>query len=388
MPQYRVVGKIPRKRHTQFRDEEGNLYHEEGIGIEGFRSHWSLLYHRHLPTAITAAEKVPEEPQPLVPNHPPMPRHLRTQQLKVFGDPVTGRQLLLGNEDVRLSYLAATESSALYRNAIGYELFYIQQGQATLETIFGNLQVGTGDYVVIPTSVTHRWVLAGQEPLRALVVESVGYIGPPDRYLSKRGQFIEQSPYCERDLRLPDGPLLVDGENVDVLVRTEHGLAKFTYRHHPFDVVGWDGCLYPYALNISDFEPLTGRIHQPPPVHQTFEGPGMVVCSFVPRKLDYHPEAIPVPYTHSNVDSDEVLFYVGGDYGGRRGAGIGVGSISLHPSGVSHGPAPGAVEASLGREQTDEVAVMVDTFRPLKLGPAALASENKAYAWHWAGGSR
>lgn len=394
MPFYRRVGSVPHKRHTQFRRPDGGLYAEELMGVEGFSSDSALLYHRHIPTAIVAAEPVERQPQPLEPNHPLKPRHLRTHQLKTGGDVVDHRQLLLGNADVRLWYAAADEPSPLYRNAIGDECVYVESGRGRLESVYGVLDIGPGDYVVIPTSTTHRWVVTGDEPLCALVIEATGHIGPPSRYLSARGQFLEHSPYCERDLRSPTEPLLVDGEDIDVLVRHRRGaggqpggsgLTRYTYAHHPFDVVGWDGCLYPYAFNIGDFEPITGRIHQPPHVHQTFAGPNFVVCSFVPRKFDYHPLAIPAPYNHANVDSDELLFYVGGGFTSRKGAGIELGSISLHPAGFTHGPQPGSVEASIGREATEETAVMVDTFRPLDLGPAARECEDEVYAWTWSG---
>ncbi len=394
VPYYRSVGDIPRKRHTQFRKPDGGLYAEELMGVEGFSSDSALLYHEHLPTAILDSVVYAEAEQPLLANHPLLPRHFATHKLG-FGsadsggtDMVTGRQLLLGNDDVRISYVAADRPSPLYRNAIGDECVYIEAGAGVVETVFGSIEVTAGDYVVLPTSTVHRWVPAGADPLRTLVLEARGHIGPPKRYLSTRGQLLEHSPYCERDLRGPDRPLHADGEEVRVLVRHRAGMTCLTYAHHPFDVVGWDGCLYPYAFNIADFEPITGRLHQPPPVHQTFEGPNFVVCSFVPRKFDYHPLSIPAPYNHANVDSDEMLFYVGGDFMSRKGAGIELGSISLHPSGFTHGPQPGSVEASIGKESTDELAVMVDTFRPLALGPAALACEDTGYAWTWARGGR
>src|SRR5882724_5230385 len=322
MPHYRQVGEIPRKRHTQFRTPEGGLYAEELMGVEGFSSDSALLYHRHLPTAIVDAVAVDEPPMTPSPNLPLKPRHLKTHKLDVgAADVVTGRQLLLGNDDVRISYAVADRESPLYRNAAGDELVYVEAGAATVETVFGAVQVSAGDYVVLPTSTTHRWLPSGSEPLRTLIVEARGHVGPPRRYLSAKGQFLEQSPYCERDLRGPGEPLQRDDENVDVLVRHRAGLTRYTYAHHPFDVVGWDGCLYPYAFSIRDFEPITGRVHQPPPVHQTFEGPGFVVCSFVPRKFDYHPLAIPAPYNHANVDSDEVIFYTEGEFMSRKGAG-------------------------------------------------------------------
>ncbi|MBA3621546.1 MAG: homogentisate 1,2-dioxygenase [Euzebyales bacterium] len=386
MAYYRQVGEIPHKRHTQFRRPDGGLYAEELMGVEGFNSDASLLYHRYLPTAITAAEPVHREPDPLVGNHPLKPRHLKTHQLKLGGDMVDARQLLVANDDVRLSYVAADATSALYRNAIGDEVVYVESGEAMFESVYGAISVGQGDYLVIPTSTTHRWKVADGVTLRALVIEASGHVAPPKRYLSSRGQFLEHSPYCERDLRGPTEPLLAEADAAEVLVRHRHGMTRYTYGHHPFDVVGWDGCLYPYAFNVADFEPITGRIHQPPPVHQTFEGPNFVICSFVPRKFDYHPQGIPAPYNHANVDSDEMLFYVGGDFMSRKGAGIELGSISLHPSGFTHGPQPGSVEASIGKDATDELAVMVDTFRPLRFGPAALSCEDSDYAWTWARG--
>ncbi|GAA3024121.1 homogentisate 1,2-dioxygenase [Actinokineospora globicatena] len=383
MPHYRRVGDIPRKRHTQFRSPEGKLYAEELMGVEGFSSDSALLYHRHLPTAIVNAEVVDDFRGKLVANHPLKPRHFRSQDLK-FGadtDAVTGRRTLMGNSDVIIGFAVATTPSPLYRNAVGDELFYVQGGSGTVETIYGALEVSDGDYLVIPTSTTYRVVPNGE--LRLFIVEASGHIGPPKRYLSSKGQFLEHSPYCERDQRGPTEPLLVDGEDVDVLVRHRAGLTRFTYANHPFDVVGWDGCLYPWVFHINDFEPITGRVHQPPPVHQTFEGPNFVVCSFMPRKVDYHPDAIPVPYNHANVDSDELMFYVGGNYEARKGSGIGIGSLSLHPSGFTHGPQPGAAEASIGADYFDETAVMVDTFRPLDLGEAATDSEDPRYAWSW-----
>ena len=388
MPYYRAVGEIPRKRHTQFRRPDGGLYAEELMGVEGFSADSALLYHRNLPTAIVNAETVADTARGTVPNLPLKPRHFRTQDLKwedvAAADAVTGRRLLFGNADVNICFVAASAPSPLYRNAFGDELLYVQSGSAVVETIYGALPVTGGDYVVLPTSTTYRVVPEAE--LRLLVLEATGHIGPPRRYLAARGQFLEHAPYCERDLRAPAEPLLAGGDatQVPVLVRHRAGLTRFTYAHHPFDVVGWDGCLYPWAFNIRDFEPITGRVHQPPPVHQTFEGPNFVVCSFCPRKVDYHPLAVPVPYNHANVDSDELMFYVGGNYEARRGSGIGIGSLSLHPSGCTHGPQPGAVEAALGTEYFDETAVMVDTFRPLELGTAAADCEDPSYAWSWA----
>jgi homogentisate 1,2-dioxygenase len=386
MPFYRQLGEIPHKRHTQFRRPDGGLYTEELQGEEGFTSDSSLLYHRHHQAAITAAEPAAIDPPQLSANHPLKPRHVKTHELKPGGDMLLDRQLVLGNDDLLMSYVAADTPSPLYRDAVGDEVVYIESGSARFESIYGLLEVAVGDYVVIPMGCTHRWVPTGDEPVRAMCYQASGHVGPPDKYLTKRGQFQEHSPYCERDLRGPDELLHVDERDVEVLVRHRDGYTRYTYRHHPFDVVGWDGCLYPYALNITDFEPITGRIHQPPPVHQTFAGPNFVMCSFVPRKFDYHPQSIPAPYNHANVDSDEVLFYVGGDFMSRKGAGIELGSISLHPGGFTHGPQPGSVEAAIGAEETHETAVMLDTFRPLSLGSGAIAAEDPEYPWSWVRG--
>ncbi len=389
MPYYRSVGDVPRKRHTQHRGPDGGLYAEELVGIEGFSHDSALLYHRRIPTAIVDAVAVPDTDHALTPNMPLLPAHYRTHALAMpaEADAVTGRRVLLGNGDVRLAYVAATAPSPLYRNAIGDEVLYVESGAGVVQTSYGVLAVGEGDYVVLPTSTTYRVVPSGPEPLRIFAIEAFGHVGPPRRYLSPRGQFLEHAPWCERDIRGPEELHQEDGEDVDVLVRTRQGLTRYTYAHHPFDVVGWDGCNYPYVVSIHDFEPITGRLHQPPPVHQMFEGPNLVICSFVPRLFDYHPLAIPAPYNHANVDSDEVLFYCGGDFMSRKGAGIEMGSISLHPAGFVHGPQPGSVEASIGAAATNETAVMVDTFRPLEIAAAARECEDPAYPWTWSGRS-
>ncbi|MFF5053391.1 homogentisate 1,2-dioxygenase [Micromonospora sp. NPDC000663] len=385
MPYYRSVGEVPRKRHTQFRQPDGSLYAEELMGQEGFSSDSSLLYHRHAPTAILAADEFTPPAFTRTPNLPLKPRHLRTHKLDTGGaDPILGRQYLLANDDVRIGYVLADRPSPLFRDATGDHCLYVEAGTLRVESPFGVLDAVAGDYVIIPTSTIHRLVPTGDQPVRMLTVEAAGHIGPPKRYLSVRGQFLEHSPYCERDVRGPDAPLLVDDEEVEVLVRHRRGWTRYVYANHPFDVVGWDGHLYPWAFSIHDFEPITGRIHQPPPVHQTFQGPNFVICSFVPRKVDYHPQSIPVPYNHHNVDSDEMLFYTGGNYEARRGSGIEQGSISLHPSGFTHGPQPGAAERSIGAHYFDELAVMVDTFRPLDLCDAARTCEDDGYAWTWA----
>ncbi len=394
MAHYQRLGDIPPKRHTQHRRPDGGLYREELVGEEGFSSDSSLLYHVGLPSAITEARTWDLPDQTTTPNHPLLPRHLRCHPLfegegwKAC-DAVTGRRLLLGNADVRLSYVVAGVPSPLYRNAIGDECVYVESGRARVETVFGVVPAQHGDYVILPRAITHRWVPEGDEPLRLYAIEASSHITAPKRYLSRSGQFLEHAPYCERDLHPPTEPIVVEEGPVQVYLkhRAGSGLAGTVHVHasHPFDVVGWDGCLYPYTLNIADFEPITGRVHQPPPVHQVFEGGAFVVCNFVPRKVDYHPLAVPVPYFHSNVDSDEVMFYCGGNYEARKGSGIGQGSISLHPGGHAHGPQPGAVERALGADYFDELAVMVDTFRPLELGEGGAASEDDGYAWSWAG---
>jgi homogentisate 1,2-dioxygenase len=399
MAYYRRVGDVPAKRHTQHRAPSGGLYHEELMGEEGFSSDSSLLYHAGVPSAIVDATPWELPDQSTTENRPLLPRHLQLHRLvgedwKAV-DAVTGRRLVLGNADVRISYVAAGETSSLYRNAVGDECVYVESGTATVETVFGVLHAVQGDYVLIPRATTHRWIPTGSEPVRLYAIEATSHIAPPKRYLSRYGQLLEHAPYCERDLHGPAEPLLTEGTDVEVLVKHRGSVrsssgsgitgTRYVYPTHPFDVVGWDGCLYPYTFNIADFEPITGRVHQPPPVHQVFEGDNFVVCNFVPRKVDYHPLAVPVPYYHSNVDSDEVMFYCGGNYEARKGSGIGQGSISLHPGGHSHGPQPGAVERSLGVEYFDELAVMVDTFRPLELGEGGLAAEDPGYAWTWSG---
>jgi homogentisate 1,2-dioxygenase len=406
MAHYQRIGNVPPKRHTQHRGAEGGLYYEELMGEEGFSSDSSLLYHRGLPSAISDARSWDlADSLATTPNHPLLPRHLRLHDLFADDawrgvDAVTGRRLVLGNSDVRISYVMADTPSPFYRNGIGDECVFVESGGARVETVFGGFDVASGDYLVMPRATTHRWIPIGEDPLRAYCIEANSHISPPKRYLSKYGQLLEHAPYCERDLRLPQGPLLAEaaGARADepTEVRIKHrgngpgGIVGtiHTFPHHPLDVIGWDGCLYPYVFNVSDFEPITGRVHQPPPVHQVFEGYNFVICNFVPRKVDYHPLSIPVPYYHSNVDSDEIMFYVAGDYEARKGSGIGKGSVSVHPGGHAHGPQPGAYEGSIGAEHFDELAVMVDTFRPLELGEGALAVDDGKYAWSWAGGRK
>jgi homogentisate 1,2-dioxygenase len=385
MPYYRRVGDVPAKRHTVGRSADGGD-HEELLGQGGFSSSSSLLYHRRSPSALKAIEAVAADEPCFLPNMPVSPRHLRPHTLPppASADPVTARRYLLGNADLRIAWVRASQDSPLYRNARGDELAFVHRGTARLESVFGALELAAGDYVVIPAGATHRWCLSTECDL--LVVEATGHVEIPARYLTGEGQLREGAPYSERDLRAPGQPLCRDGDDVDVLVRTRGGLSRHVHVHHPFDVVGWDGHVYPWALSIHDFEPLVGRIHQPPPVHQTFAGPHFVVCSFVPRPYDFDPDAIKVPYHHANVDCDEVLYYVAGDFMSRAGSGIGPGSLSVHPAGFVHGPQPGSRERAAGEERTNEVAVMIDTFAPLGLSAAALDSSDPDYPFTWAGG--
>jgi len=407
---YQSMGSIPPKRHTQHRrpagrGKQGELYYEELMGEEGFSSDSSLLYHRNIPSTIVGAREWAIRDLSTAPNHPLTPRHLRLHDLfdaksVKNTDVVTGRRLVLGNGDVRISYAVAGAPSPWYRNGIGDECVYVERGRARVETVFGAFDVADGDYLVIPRATTHRWIprRSAKDPLRAYCIEGNSHISPPKRYLSRYGQLLEHAPYCERDLRPPTGPLLSEdvgaraGDQTEVYIKHRgngpSGIVGtiHTLPFHPLDVVGWDGCLYPYAFNVRDFEPITGRVHQPPPVHQVFEGFNFVICNFVPRKVDYHPLSIPVPYYHSNVDSDEIMFYVDGDYEARKGSGIGKGSVSVHPGGHAHGPQPGATEGSIGVHFFDELAVMVDTFRPLELGEGGRAVDDGRYAWSWSRG--
>jgi homogentisate 1,2-dioxygenase len=385
MPSYQRLGEIPHKRHTQFRKPDGSLYAEELFGTEGFSGCYSLLYHEHPPTRVSAIEAVAsthvveEWPQETHRHH-----HLKTNDLEPAGDPVTGQRVLFYNNDVALAVVRPTERmDYYYRNAECDEIYFIHDGKGVLETIFGLLPYSEGDYLVIPRGTTYRFL---QEPgeSRFLYVESHGPIEPPKRYRNEFGQLLEHSPYCERDIRTPSElPRHEEKGLFKVHVKVGGRVMAYHFDFHPLDVVGWDGYLYPYALNIGDFEPITGRVHQPPPVHQTFAGPNFVVCSFVPRKLDYHPLSIPVPYNHSNIDSDEVIYYASGDFSSRKG--IERSSFTLHPRGIPHGPHPGTIERSLGKEYTNELAVMVDTFHPLKLTQFAREFDDPQYPFSWLG---
>jgi homogentisate 1,2-dioxygenase len=383
MTYYYRLGDVPHKRHTQFRQPDGSLYHEEVMGIHGFAGIQSLLYHIRPPTRVQRMEVVGST-QITYPDQGPLRhRHFLTGDLPAGGDAVEGRVPLMGNADVVLYVARPTRPMDYwYKHGQGDDVLFIHDGTGTLESQFGTLRYRPGDYLVIPTGTIWRLLPDEGVEQRMLVVEAYGHIEPPKRYLNRFGQFLEHSPYTERDIRPPDDLVTYDetGE-FEVRVKTRGQLTRFIYGHHPLDVVGWDGHLWPFAFNIEDFEPITGRVHQPPPVHQTFDGPGFVLCSFVPRLFDYHPQAIPAPYNHSNVDSDEVLYYVEGDFMSRKG--IKRASITAHPNGIPHGPHPGTYEGSIGKERTEELAVMVDTFRPLQVTRYAQEMEDEKYPYSW-----
>jgi homogentisate 1,2-dioxygenase len=381
---YAKLGQVPHKRHTQFRQPDGSLYHEELMGIHGFTGNKSLLYHLRPPTAISRVEAAQPVDHVYAPQGALRHRLLRTLGLPEGGDVVDGRLALMGNQDVRVSVARPTRAMDYwYRYAHGDEVLFIHEGTGVLQSQFGTLQYGPGDYLVIPTGVLWRLLPDEKVSHRILVVETFGgHIAPPKRYINEHGQLLESAPYSERDIRPPDAltPYDEKGE-FEVRVNARGRISRCFYEHHPLDVVGWDGYLWPFAFNINDFEPITGRVHQPPPVHQTFDGPGFVLCSFVPRLFDYHPQSIPAPYNHSNVDSDEVIYYVAGEFMSRKG--VEAAAITVHPNGIPHGPHPGTYEGSIGKKETHELAVMVDTFRPLMLTKEALALEDEGYAYSW-----
>ncbi len=388
MAPYLRVGSLPRKRHIAHRREPG--FRDEGIAYEevvtsgGFGRAYSILYHLRPPTRVRKVEAagtavVERVAEPALRHH-----HLRTGSIRPAGDPVSGRVPLLVNDDATMARCRPVEPQAeLYRNALADELVFIHRGRGTLQTMFGPLPFRPFDYVVIPRCTTYRLEFEpGTEEPDLLVIESAGLLGIPARYLNPDGQIRLGAPFSERDLHGPREPVAVDREeDTTILVKDGPRLTRYTMAHHPFDVVGWDGMVYPYTFNADDFEPITGTVHQPPPVHQTFEAPGFVVCTFAPRMLDTHPEAIKVPYAHSNVQADEVLYYVRGRFGSRRG--VEEASITLHLHGIPHGPHPGTIVASRPATRTDELAVMIDTARPLHLTRQALEYDDPSYPYSW-----
>lgn len=383
MTYYYTLGSLPHKRHTQFRQPDGSLYHEEVMGIHGFAGIQSILYHLRPPTRVRQVSQERTVDIPYEDVSPLRHRHFRTAKLEAGGNAVDGRVPLMGNNDVVISLVRPTEAMDYwYKFAHGDEVIFVHEGHGLLESQYGLLRYRPGDYLVIPTGVIWRLIPDEDEEQRMLVVEAYGHIEPPKRYINRYGQFLENSPYCERDIRPPSELVTYDEEGeFEVHVKARGLVTRFVYPHHPLDVVGWDGHLWPFAFNIEDFEPITGRIHQPPPVHQTFDGPGFVLCSFVPRKFDYHPLSIPAPYNHSNVDSDEVLYYVEGDFMSRKG--VERGSITVHPNGIPHGPHPGTYEGSIGKDGTEEYAVMIDTFRPLRASQFVQGMEDEEYVYSW-----
>ena len=381
MPSYVRAGSLPHKRHIQFRKPDGGLYAEELFSTKGFESVYSLLYHLRPPTATLDVREWSRPEPRLLPNEPLRNRHFKTAQIQTGGDAIESRRALLGNDDILVSIAQADAPMQYwYRNTGGDELLFIHHGAGVIETNFGELAYRQHDYLVIPTGTTYRVLPAA--PTRMLVHESRGMVTIPRKYRNEFGQLEEHAPYYERDFRAPvlKAPNDARGE-FEVRVRNAGRHAVYIVQNHPCDVIGWDGYCYPYAFNLEEFAPITGKLHQPPPAHATFEAPGAAFCAFVPRLFDYHPLAVPVPYNHSSVDCDEVLFYVSGNFMSRRG--VEEGSITLHAAGAPHGPQPGAVEASLGAKETNEIAVMVDTFKPLHLAQSALDVEDANYFRSW-----
>ncbi len=383
MPSYYKAGTIPAKRHTVFRKKDGSLYHEELFGTEGFSGVSSLVYHLNPPTMV----KQKGEPYSVRPVAA-MEDNMQALSFKGFEvvaekDYIKSRKVIFFNDDLQVSMAAPTASADEYffKNADADELIFVHEGDGELKTPFGTLEFGYGDYLVIPRGTVYQ-VKFNSQKNRWLIIESYSPVETPPRYRNEYGQLLEHSPFCERDFRLPDNLETHDEKGEFNLMIKKRGLIyPYVYLSHPFDVVGWDGFNYPYAFSIFNFEPITGRIHMPPPIHQTFQGNGFVICSFVPRLYDYHPEAIPAPYHHSNIDSDEILYYVDGDFMSRNN--IEKGQFTLHPGGIPHGPHPGAIERSIGKKSTEELAVMIDPFRPVKVTKEALKIEVKDYYKSW-----
>ena len=383
MPFYSKLGKIPHKRHTTFKKEDGGYYYEQLFGTEGFSGMASLMYHVHRPTMVKSVEKPIDMTPKAAVDKNITSQMLNGFQVKPEKDFLESRKTVLFNNDLNIVLSAPQESlkDYFYKNADADEMIFVHQGTGELRTMLGNIKFGPGDYLVVPRGIIYQ-INFDSENNRLFIVESFSPILTPKRYRNNFGQLMEHSPFCERDLRTPEKLETHDEKGEFVInIRKENVLHKVTYASHPFDVVGWDGYNFPYAFNIKDFEPITGRVHQPPPVHQTFEAHNYVVCSFCPRLYDYHPEAIPAPYNHSNIDSDEVLYYVDGDFMSRNH--VDKGYISLHPAGIPHGPHPGAMERSIGQKETGELAVMVDTFKPLRLTQTALDIADKDYFKSW-----
>ena len=383
MPRYHKLGKLPHKRHTVFKKEDGSIHYEQLFGTIGFDGMSSLLYHLHPPTMVNEIHgSIKVAPEIAIDKNMQM-RAFKGFSVKPESDFLKSRKPVLTNSDVTL-WLAAPKGSMtdyFYKNADADEVIFIHKGNGKLKTLLGNIEFSYGDYLVIPRGMIYQ-IEFESEDNKHFIIESRDPIYTPKRYRNWFGQLLEHSPFCERDFRVPENLETFDQKGSFIVkIKKEGVLYDYEYASHPFDVVGWDGYNYPYAFSIHDFEPITGRVHQPPPVHQTFETNSFVICSFCPRLYDYHPEAIPSPYNHSNIDSDEVLYYVDGDFMSRND--IEIGQITLHPSGIPHGPHPGAYERSIGKKETLELAVMVDTFKPLKITKQALNIEVENYYKSW-----
>ena len=385
MPFYNSAGKIPKKRHTVFNNPKGGIYYEELVSREGFSYIYSNLYHLNMPTQVKELGPFQKENKYTYIKEDHKPYHFLNKDSSE-SESSDLCKLLLYNKDVAISQFSihasfVTYKNKFYRNGDSDELIYVQKGDGLLKTNYGNLNFHKGDYIVIPRGVIFQYEL-NSKFFSGLIVKSKSPIETPSKYRNRVGQLLEHSPFCERDIRVPElkGPIDKNGK-FEVSVRFRAGSKSFIYEKHPFDVVGWDGYYFPWILNINDFEPITGSIHQPPPVHQTFQAKGFVICSFVSRLFDYHPNAIPAPYPHSNVDSDEVIFYSKGNFMSRKG--IAEGSITYHPMGLPHGPQPGKYEESIGKKSTDELAVMIDTFEPLYVTKNAEKNIDKDYPFSW-----
>ncbi|PHX92459.1 MAG: homogentisate 1,2-dioxygenase [Flavobacteriales bacterium] len=383
MPFYHKSGKIPAKRHTQFRKSDGSLYSEELVSTEGFSSIYSLVYHCNPPTIVTHIGE-PWSVEPKIALKKNMQhRSFLTFKTKPEADYINSRKVLLMNADVQLGTAAPTKSfnGYFYKNSDADEVLFIHEGSGVLKTIYGQIPFEYGDYLVIPRGTIYQLQFS-DEGNKLFFIESPSPIYPPKRYQNKLGQLMEHSPYCERDIQLPQNLETHDEKGeFKVLIKKQGMIWPYTYGTHPFDAIGWDGYLYPYAFSIHNFEPITGRLHMPPPTHQTFEGRNFVICSFVPRMYDYHPLSIPAPYNHSNIDSDEVLYYVEGNFMSRNH--VERGMISLHPKGIPHGPHPGTVEKSINAKETNELSVMIDPFHPLMITQDALDMEDPDYWKSW-----
>lgn len=383
MPFYRKLGKIPHKRHTTFKKPNGGYYYEQLFGTEGFSGMSSLMYHEQRPTMVKSVSE-PRDVSPVAVKA----KNITSQMLRGFEVPsendfLESRKTVMFNNDLNIDLAAPKKSldTYFYKNADADEMLFIHKGKGKLRTMLGNIAFGPGDYLVVPRGIIYQIDFDGSDN-RLFIVSSFSPILTPKRYRNNFGQLLEHSPFCERDFRSPETIETYNEKGeFTIKIRKENVIHEVVYASHPFDVVGWDGYNFPYAINIKDFEPITGRVHQPPPVHQQFEAHNFVICSFCPRLYDYHPEAVPAPYNHSNIDSDEVLYYVDGDFMSRNH--VEKGYISLHPAGIPHGPHPGAMERSIGQKETGELAVMVDTFKPLRLTQTALDIADNDYFKSW-----